>query len=844
MPALIGCSQSADIAPSDTAPSEGQIAQTTQPLNTGLPVASEDQDPSKGHVQVTKAAINALSNRGLLPPQMNTREKQYYIYYGNYFADNTWAGRPGTLSNQKATGVQQGRVYNIGTLNLSKNAINGEIVSSSGSGYYSWNDSHDLIPVKMQLFANGKIRWFDPWTDDKPNAYMEFNLNLDLISHNFLTGFSQTPVNKVYSLDNLYHYTFRDVYEMPGLSQQERDQNATLKLYPLVMSDLGNPSDKDIAQKGINYLVNQPIVANADRGITKYGAILYQLARKFFSSSCYEPSLSELIPAGNDRPGMSVGTAQGTGVLSSFTLQFPHTMLGGMPYMCANGSDPKDLCSDGLPTWPIWVPEGEPDSYPISYNPPYQAWLEALNVSKPGHSDRAALIYLGWATHIIQDAATPHHAANWTGYEHDRQDGYGDDPNYWRMAYYGHCPDGRSVEIPPPTTSTTPAKCADGSIPTNVVPTSMVEAYSMAAVNDLLGPEASPKTQDQICNSAKITTSQLLNGELNYKSVQPVFLSTAQDAFRMKKASTTSLSAADLQAYVAGYLSNAVVSTIKLLVCAPPVATQVCAANNELFNQGTIAGTQQRFPWDFNVFTIGDTSGLNDVGGPVAAGGALTLSSFAVNRLGLKPVALVAGGKLTLRTGGTVYGKTYDGGGKDISTSVTLNGSVIDSNPITFATVQANLVKVSQALGAYAANGTTVTTPNLKFTGSSPSYNVFSVSGAALANYRSIEIAIPSGATAIINVVNDVPDGTAVTIQNAGFNINGTDPRRILWNFQGVKKISTASINFPGSVLAPQAAVDVKYGAFDGTLIAQSLVSTYTEFHWQPFRGDFPPVTP
>jgi choice-of-anchor A domain-containing protein len=206
---------------------------------------------------------------------------------------------------------------------------------------------------------------------------------------------------------------------------------------------------------------------------------------------------------------------------------------------------------------------------------------------------------------------------------------------------------------------------------------------------------------------------------------------------------------------------------------------------------------------------------------------------------------LVAGGQLSLQTGGSAWGNAYDGAGKSISSSATIYGKVIDSTPIGFSDARAKLIKVSGALAAYPSNGsTTIALPNVTFSGSQSSYNVFNIAASELANIRSFAINIPSGASAIINVVNDVPDSTGVVIQNAGFSTNGADPRRIFWNFNGVHKLATASLGFPGSIMAPEAAADIKYGYVDGTLIADSLVSTYTEFHWQPFRGDLPPVTP
>lgn len=854
VPALIGC---AELDATDS-PSPGnassEVAQQEQALNTAQPGPSEAENPTKGHVKVLQAAFAALGRRGdLLPPLLRDWSNQYYVYYGNDFADHPWVGRPGTASNPKATGsLTNGWAPNSQTVYFREHAINGEVPPyDSGEGYYSWDawtwgfHTGGLpIPVTMHLRANGVIRWIEPQSLTKPNGYLQLKLSIGMLSQS-IGGLTKTPADFDYSLDNLYHYTFRDVYDMPRLSQADKDQNATLRLYPLTLTDLGDVADEAIAQKAVNHLVNQPLVTGAERGVTKYGAILYQLARKFFTGSCHDPSLAELITAGNDRPGWHVGTMQGAGVLSSFAMDLPHTVLGGMPYVCSGGSNPTDPCADGLPTWPTWVPDADPVR---SWPEIDEEFVASLSNAKPGHSDRAALIYLGWASHILQDAATPHHAANWTGYEHDRQDAYGDMTYYWDPVEHRSCPDGTLVTQVFTGNTKRPSwawkSCPDGSEPAIFLPPlymSRVEGAAKPKIDSFFGTWTQPKTRQQICTAANIVDSQLFHGELNHKSTLPLFVDAAQDAFLARKEATVALSNTERNEYVIGYLSNALIATMKLLACAPPATVAACDGVAEPLNQGTIAGTQQRYPWDFNVFTFGDSFGLHDVGGPVAAGGELRLDSFNVNRYGLKPVAFVAKGNLALNNG-TGYGETYVGSMASVPASATLYPAAVKpGTPIDFVNARENLIDVSSALAAQPANGTTIRTPSgVQFYGTSASYNVFTVSGAALADYRTFEFSIPEGATAIVNVVNDVPAGGTITIQNAGMNVKGTDYRRILWNFDDAQSISTASISFPGTALAPQAAVELKWGAFDGTLIAQSLNATYTEFHWQPFRGDLP----
>jgi hypothetical protein len=79
---------------------------------------------------------------------------------------------------------------------------------------------------------------------------------------------------------------------------------------------------------------------------------------------------------------------QGHGDLANMSYAFPHTYLGGMPYVCA-GASGGDPCATGTPVWPIWMP-----AMRAADNASFL--LRQLEVPRPGRSTRAALIYLGW----------------------------------------------------------------------------------------------------------------------------------------------------------------------------------------------------------------------------------------------------------------------------------------------------------------------------------------------------------------------------------------------------------------------------------------------------------------
>src|SRR4029078_580737 len=134
------------------------------------------------------------------------------------------------------------------------------------------------------------------------------------------------------------------------------------------------------------------------------------------------------------------------------------------PNVCS-GSTTADPCRTGLPTWPVWVPDQAPTLSSRS----------SMEIQKPGRKDRAALIYLGWAAHMMEDAAVPHHVANRTGVQHDLQDAYGD-----RTEYY----------------FSTPAK-----------EQLLIDNYMATDVTNIFGSVSQPKSRDAICQSLNLVDS-------------------------------------------------------------------------------------------------------------------------------------------------------------------------------------------------------------------------------------------------------------------------------------------------------------------------------------------------
>jgi choice-of-anchor A domain-containing protein len=227
-------------------------------------------------------------------------------------------------------------------------------------------------------------------------------------------------------------------------------------------------------------------------------------------------------------------------------------------------------------------------------------------------------------------------------------------------------------------------------------------------------------------------------------------------------------------------------------------------------------------------------SGLQDVQGPVAAGGTVSLSSFNVNWNKALPIGLVSNGKLTL-SNGTIHGTTYYGGDRSLN-GATFDGSTISGRPIDFSTARVKLRAMSKMLQSYPGNGTVALSySNLTLTGNNTNLNTFDSNAFTLGRAHSITLSVPAGSMVVINI-----DGQDVQFGNAGVVVNGLDQHNIIWNFPQAAKISMTSIGLPGSVLAPDADVSLTSGNINGTLVANSVTST-GEFHYVPFQYNMLP---
>src|SRR5690606_31669686 len=117
---------------------------------------------------------------------------------------------------------------------------------------------------------------------------------------------------------------------------------------------------------------------------------------------------------------------------------------------------------------------------------------------------------------------------------------------------------------------------------------------------------------------------------------------------------------------------------------------------------------------------------------------------------------------------------------------------------------------------------------NLSFVGNEE-VNTFSVEAAVLREAHSITIDVPETAGAIINII-----GADVAVSNLGVVLNGLAPERLLWNAQQARSFLLSSVGFSGSILAPNAMVDIRNADVKGTIVADTLISASSGLQYAP----------
>lgn len=250
--------------------------------------------------------------------------------------------------------------------------------------------------------------------------------------------------------------------------------------------------------------------------------------------------------------------------------------------------------------------------------------------------------------------------------------------------------------------------------------------------------------------------------------------------------------------------------------------------------------------YDFNAVIFGNLHAEGgDTEGRLAVGGNLFAQYYSVGFHSAPDASknsLVVAGDLNAPGMWQVFNGNTRYGGNLIATPSTQAPYTIQqaAGVFDFLSVQTEMTATSAYLASLVGNGTSLFQwSTLTLTGTDPDLNIFHVDPTEWANASNRIINAPSSSTVIVNV-----GGTSVTA-TGGLQLQGIALEKVLYNFHQANNLKFSSIAILGSVLAPQAHLDLSSGNINGYSVVGS-AKTYWggEFHDYTFTGSIPPPPP
>ncbi|MFI5983430.1 choice-of-anchor A family protein [Streptomyces sp. NPDC051555] len=331
-----------------------------------------------------------------------------------------------------------------------------------------------------------------------------------------------------------------------------------------------------------------------------------------------------------------------------------------------------------------------------------------------------------------------------------------------------------------------------------------------------------------------------------------------------------------IAAVATGTLALVPAATATAAVAAPPVCAQGAAGPLGL------AGVYAEFV-EGDAVRYADSEGAVAVGGNATFGDAATGQGFSVGaKLSAADLAALPGGKSLVVGGELTANQVVIGKGAGVYGSLKNaskpGGFAIDgqhakgASPVDFAKTFAQLRAGSNSWAALKGTGS-VSRPegskSLLLTGEDAKLNVFTVDAAELQKADRIALKVPAGSSTIVNVLGAGYDMSAGHL----YGVELWDPQakkfvmddydagsaqfkeirsRLLWNFPQATSVKKNRTSWPGTILAPNAAVQLGSkgaggagetgpGHVNGSVIAKRLTSVPgAETHQMNFRGCLP----
>ena len=327
--------------------------------------------PKFAHNWIVHRAMTALENNGLLAGMHDKIPGENYtpyqlISFGLWYADNVYKGTPEN-PNARIIGVNEAL---DGNSRLHVTTVDDEH-RSPGNDYYR---------TQLRYLQDDKSDY-----DKKVNLYLQTRWRVD----QNIPFHDDANLDQRWAADNVYHFA-----------------NA-----------------RKLETWKVHEIADEPIFGNADFGATHYGAELYLLAKNFYSANVMrEPHLDDLTYYDAQDTGKTYLDELFDSNSGFLQAEYPSFYAGGNPFVCGPVTKAQaeiDACAYGNPTWPLWVPEKSSIAYAGATAAKAQQYRAALLNNNPGKYDRAALIYLGWALHMLGDVSMPEHAADRVSQKHN-----------------------------------------------------------------------------------------------------------------------------------------------------------------------------------------------------------------------------------------------------------------------------------------------------------------------------------------------------------------------------------------------------------------------------------------
>lgn len=224
---------------------------------------------------------------------------------------------------------------------------------------------------------------------------------------------------------------------------------------------------------------------------------------------------------------------------------------------------------------------------------------------------------------------------------------------------------------------------------------------------------------------------------------------------------------------------------------------------------------------DFSAFVLHNTTvHASAIEGRAAVGGNGSFINYALgnvltNSHGLRDDVIV-GGNATITSAQVFNGNTVYGGIGTFTSIGQPNGTARQGSVIDFASAETDLLALSDLYAAIPINGTVQSAYGVvTLTGNNPVRNVFQLTSAQLWDAVNLNIVVPAGSTAIVNV-----SGANARMQFMGMAVQGTTRDHVLLNFSQATQLMLTGIGVQASVLAPRADVNFSNGQVIGTLVA------------------------